>query len=504
MSRNRAERAYERIVRSGAVGGWFGTYPGKVEATANRLGRVQVRVWAIHGDELRTPREALPWAIVVQPGSGAHDTGSFEALIEGSSVLITFLGGHRNYPCVLGSFHGVPDEDQAFLDLGDEDQPPWTVPAGEPETPKDVFEANQPEDHRPTRSVWRKSLKGHTIVVEDRDGEEFLKIIDRAGQVIEMSCPVTEEINRLRGANSAQRGVRAADRETQLPQEHLVEHRGYIRIRDVAGQEVMLDAREGHESISIISRDRARSTEQRFILSSDRGRGKVTLEDTSGNKLELNSDSGGEGDIPAIVLEDRAGSRVEFLPDSGSIKLKARRIDQETARGGSNKVEGDVLYEIGGSKKDDVFGNSESRVGGDFLLGVVGMLSKIVGGALKVLVANAGPAGVEPNAIELIAALGNVSLETKAGAATLKNLLGELSVNIAGLVTARSPAGSVTIDPAGGITILNAVGSIILSPTGDIVVNGGTIPCNDLPACLFTGAPHGIGTAVLGRTVLVP
>jgi hypothetical protein len=256
MPARQQREAIERIRGTTKDKEWYGLYRGKVENIddPDRLGRVKARVWAVHGDKQRTPTTVIPWAEVSEIGGGGHDYGSYDPPPVGSTVFIGFEGGNRDNPVMLGTWRGVPkrDTDNPNVFLVNDNLPPvekpWVPPDEELETPKDVFEDVHDSDPHPTRRVWRKSFKGHTIVIEDGDGKEFLKIIDRAGQVIMMDCPVAKENSE---GNAAQRGVRDVTRDDQLPHAAMDNRRAAIRIIDLSGQEIMLEARDQGERIVI-------------------------------------------------------------------------------------------------------------------------------------------------------------------------------------------------------------------------------------------------------------
>jgi hypothetical protein len=53
----------------------------------------------------------------------------------------------------------------------------------------------------PRFKVLMKTETGHTILADDRDGDELMRLIDRAGQILTMEAKVKPEIPiRLRGA----------------------------------------------------------------------------------------------------------------------------------------------------------------------------------------------------------------------------------------------------------------------------------------------------------------
>ena len=58
-----------------------------------------------------------------------------------------------------------------------------------------------------------KTETGHTILADDRDGEELLRIIDRAGQILTMEGKVKPE---MQSGNALRRGTKDAEKGDQL------------------------------------------------------------------------------------------------------------------------------------------------------------------------------------------------------------------------------------------------------------------------------------------------
>jgi len=105
----------------------------------SKTGKVQVRIHLLHGTEENTPDKHLPWADVAYTGGG-YDWGEFDPPPVGTSVLIGFKMNDESYPIVLGCVRGKPDDNQKLrAKKFDDVEPVWLTPAGELETPKDVF-----------------------------------------------------------------------------------------------------------------------------------------------------------------------------------------------------------------------------------------------------------------------------------------------------------------------------------------------------------------------------
>ena len=422
-----------------------GLYRGKVESIddPDRLGRVRVRVYAVHGDDHRTPDSALPWCEVAEQGGGGYDFGSYDPPPVGSAVFVGFEGGDPEFPIVLGTWRGVPkrnDENpNVFLTKGGKppNEKPWRPPDEELETPKDVFEGVYRGDPHPTRRVWKKSYKGHTILVEDGDGKEFIKIIDRAGQIIEMDCPV-EKTNSQ--GNAAQRGVRDAIRGDQLPHSAMKGQRASVRIRDLSGQEIYLDAKDRSERVVILGRSRDGSVRNKIVLDSSKARSGILLQDSAGNKIRMDPNSSNP-----IQITDAAGNGLITDKDNGSVKLVAQKTAEDEVPQKKLTVKGTKESDIAGDEIKNIKGNKETQVVNDASVGVLGAANVSIGGAIKLVVTNNKPGGPptyverEDNSIDISVAdllgsdfaltnkMGNVFVTVEDGGAiqfTVKELLG--------------------------------------------------------------------------------
>lgn len=444
--RSDSHRAHVAMLRGTAVTGWVGFYMGLVEATNHRLGRVRVRVPEVHGAAERTPPEALPWALVPEAGPGVYDTGTFDLPAVGALVLVVFKHGHRDFPAVLGAVRSRPSDAQTYLEGGT-----WVGPAGEDETPREVFQDVEAGAYSHTRRVWHKSVRGHTIVVEDKPGAEFLRIIDRAGQIMEFSGPVTEAAN---ANNAAQRGTRHAAAGRQLPQDQLVDGRGYIRVRDVAGQELLLDGSAGAEYVELRSQQRTGYSQTRLRLISAGGGSQIELLTSAGDGFLADGRDGA-----AVTLQDRRGTKIELIPETKEARVTADRYTAVIA-GAVTEDLGKVTRVIGGDLDEKVLSNRQVSTLGDDVVTSAGGMNRVSGGAYALSVANAGLAGVALEAIRLGALTGGVTIETNLGELTLRNLIGEVTVDALGGVTLRNQLATVSISPAGAIAI-TSVGQIV-------------------------------------------
>lgn len=379
-----------------------GLYRGIVENNADpeQLGRVQVRIHDIHGDETTTAREVLPWAEVAEFGCGGYDSGSAVAaqLVPGSGVFVGFEKGFIDNPIILGAYRARPQFAQEMRTVSgkrttDPEEPfdenaPWVPPEQQNETPKDIYfrdgaEADF-EDTIPTRTTHIKTTKGHTILTEDRDGEEYLHIIDRAGQTIEMSCAVEaepgDEENAIapNRANIEQRGVRSTLRGDQLEQDAMVPGKTRIRIKDLAGQEVLLDPSRGNERIVLQNQNRQGSKTQRVELGMNKGEPRILIEGANGDKIVIDAES-----PTPIILADHAGDQLVFdAANRRILEIGTGKKETELSSVTEN-LSGDRTMNIGGNLDQTVNGNYIGTVVNDQVLNVMGNMQYSVGGAMN-------------------------------------------------------------------------------------------------------------------------
>jgi hypothetical protein len=193
-------------------------------------GRVRVRVPALHQTAATTPDSSLPWAEVLQTGGGLNDCGSYEMPYIGAKVLVVFEQGQPQYPLVVSTWRATPSKAREAMVAGEKQ----TNPSGD-ETPLDV------DGHDDTRQVWHKSWKGHTIVCEEATGAEYLRVIDRAGNIIEMACPVPDAALRRGNGNAVDGG--SVD-PASAPG-------SYILIKDISGQEIRMTADTANPEVVI-------------------------------------------------------------------------------------------------------------------------------------------------------------------------------------------------------------------------------------------------------------
>jgi hypothetical protein len=142
----------------------YGKYRGFVEDNKDpeNRGRLRLRIPSVLGKDV-----VSGWALPCAPYGGMADQGLFLIPEEKAGVWVEFEEGNLDYPVWVGTF--------------------WAKPGGTTEVPK-PGDAQTP----PTRKIL-KTRKGHTIELEDADGEEKIVInhtknsfvsIDKDGSVV--------------------------------------------------------------------------------------------------------------------------------------------------------------------------------------------------------------------------------------------------------------------------------------------------------------------------------
>lgn len=144
---------------------FYGKYRGKVvdNADPEKLGRLRLQVPSVLGDQVVTG-----WALPCMPYGGAADQGFLFIPDVGAGVWVEFEEGDLEFPIWVGTF--------------------WSKPGGESELPKSDGQVQDPATQK-----MIKTSKGHTIQLEDADGEEKIIIkhkdksyvaIDKEGSII--------------------------------------------------------------------------------------------------------------------------------------------------------------------------------------------------------------------------------------------------------------------------------------------------------------------------------
>lgn len=149
-----------------------------------KLGRIQIRVPALHGiktsQSIYLSDSALPWARPAILNGAGNDMGQFIIPSKGSIVLVSFEYNDFSKPLYFG---GIPT-------LGSANSPKYyndndNIFSGEAIEVTDNDRIKDLDTDSAQQVVY-KSPKGATIIIDDKDGEESIKIIDAAGQQIIM------------------------------------------------------------------------------------------------------------------------------------------------------------------------------------------------------------------------------------------------------------------------------------------------------------------------------
>ncbi len=306
---------------------WYGKYRAYVRDNNDpeRLGRLRMEIPAVLG----TGRENWSeWASPCFPYGGNDDIGMFLVPEEGASIWAEFEGGQVQYPIWSGVWlakSNPGEQPEEAKRLCDEAQCQDCEDAKEHNEPPDSLEHKKYHDHPPfycpRRKVLLKTETGHTIAVDDKDGEEFLKIIDRAGQIIEMLCPVKPE---SQAGNSLPRRTRDAVQGDQLDIDaDIVDKRASIEIADLCRQQLRFEAWKDEEKIHIQSCDAQRTRWQKILLDTTKDREKVHVWGLNGQQYVL-IDSTKDGE--RIHVKDKAGSEIVLDAASGNIVIRSANM----------------------------------------------------------------------------------------------------------------------------------------------------------------------------------
>lgn len=146
-----------------------------------KLGRVKIRIPSLHGSNPALPNyvmdAALPWATPAVWVNSGHDMGEFNLPTAGNRVFVTFEGGNASYPIYFGGIPTIIGNKKYY-------KPEMGILKGQTqEISTDDYNKDMKNG---TERVMFKSFKGATIIIDDFDGNEYLKIIDQAGQTFTM------------------------------------------------------------------------------------------------------------------------------------------------------------------------------------------------------------------------------------------------------------------------------------------------------------------------------
>lgn len=163
-----------------------------------RLGRVKVRIPSIHGvnpkiESFYIEDGSLPWAVPATMFASGNDMGNFIVPEKGCRVFTSFecddktkqiyFGG---IPCQIGEVKVYNDQRGVFGGEG------VNVYTNDINTDMKTF----------SERIIYKSFKGATIIIDDHDGSEYIKIIDQSGQVFEMGNDSGKSLPRRGGSTT--------------------------------------------------------------------------------------------------------------------------------------------------------------------------------------------------------------------------------------------------------------------------------------------------------------
>lgn len=192
-----------------------------------RLGRVRVRVPSLHGvnpnlDSFYIKDNSLPWATPAIMFASGNDMGNFTIPEKGTRVFISFECDDRTKPLYFG---GIPCKIGQAKEYNDQSN----VFGGQHQF---VYTNDLNRDMKTySERVIYKSFKGATIIIDDYDGKEYIKIIDQSGQVFEMG--------NKSGVSLPRRGGNTTPPEDSQP---------YIKMTNNLGDEILME--KGEISVS--------------------------------------------------------------------------------------------------------------------------------------------------------------------------------------------------------------------------------------------------------------
>lgn len=170
------------------------------------------------------------------------------------------------------------------------------------ETPAIALAKQSPD---PVVRVLIQSPSGHTVAANDDPGNEFLRIIDRVGQILNFDGAVSKFLN------TNNRSQRTGDilHGGAIPILSAVNQRATITLMDLMGQFLQLDANDpaGVSQAKVILQG---VSNQALIIDGTLGAEKITLEGKAGGFLIIDSSTGD----PHVTLEDATGNNILMTP----------------------------------------------------------------------------------------------------------------------------------------------------------------------------------------------
>ncbi|MHC4411298.1 MAG: hypothetical protein ACYS0F_20130, partial [Planctomycetota bacterium] len=224
----------------------------------------------------------------------------------------------------------------------------WRQPSG-PEAHPEVLSS---PDFDPTTKVVYRSPKGATVLVEERDEGEAVRILDRTGQELSFLSPVTEADNEgsviqigatpteWSGTTGLRRDQKAVSDGDEIPVDNTVGKTTRVRLLGTGGQGIEILATPRGNRFDVISQDSETQDEARIRLGSGQGiieiLGSAEGEETF--RLLVNTRT---GDVRLV-----AGAALRLIVPTLSIEAERIAIDGETRLNGSLTISDDLL--VGG------------------------------------------------------------------------------------------------------------------------------------------------------------
>lgn len=316
----------ETTQKYGTGGSQSGIYRGIVEYVNDPLmqNRVKVRIPYLHRTKDTVSTEALPWATLMAPFGGGGGFGVVAVPPVGSTVYVMFESGDPALPVVIGTWFAIPGEGDKMgrvnslpkgkISMSPDPDTPWHTKPG-PEIPED---AQRRANLAPENYVF-KTPKGHTLVFEDRDETEYLAVIDRAGQSIQMEAPVTDDKNK---DNADHRVLNRVDEGDGISRDDMLASMAQIEVTDAAGNKLRLFAKKDSERVSIVSK-----VDDKTRLSLDLNAADGTL-DIRGDTEEGETRIGIDAITGSAYIRSKDGNEVR-VDSHGGVSLKSDVVSIE-------------------------------------------------------------------------------------------------------------------------------------------------------------------------------
>lgn len=315
-------------------------YRGRVEYRLDpqKIGRVKVRVPGLHG---KIAISSLPWAYCLSHGGG-FDSGTFSIPEVGAWVIVEKADDGLFY--ILGVVRGVGIEDErgSLIPSSDQNYNKQLIGTwkndGSLETPKEA----QNNNLEPDISIINKSLKGSTIMISDRNTDEYLSLIAPDGSTFKMITP--KKANQVNG-----RGNTRLEHDMNNPDDLSKYDATAMLIKDSSGNILRLMGNKsgGKRTIEIVSQTGDNYSGLEISLDDDN----LTLfTKNGGNRSELKITSNsiaGTTNNSSFKLENDSFdiNCTNFTVNATNINISGNNTNIKTDSG---NVTGDTLN-IGGS-----------------------------------------------------------------------------------------------------------------------------------------------------------